>query len=142
MVGREQSFAEMSHSGDASLLLVLLCFLDVSAITKTVLRRAGTPRKCWNELGEVGEVLPSQSGVSPSLLAIICCEVKLDEAISALVTTSVLHVNANSGDLSLPIQTRDSILRRLDNGTQTYWRSQALLLICHGFPRDKYLEPR
>jgi len=142
MVGCEQSFAEMSNSGDASLLLVLLCSLDVSTIAKTVLRRAGTPRKCWNELGEVEEVLPSQSGLNPSLLAIICSEVKLDEAISALVTTSVLHVDANSGDLSLPVQTRDSILGRPDNGTQTYWRSQALLLICHGFPRDKYLEPK
>jgi len=142
MVGCGQPFAEMSNSGDASLLLVLLCFLHVSAIAKTVLRRAGTPRKCWNELGEVEEVLPLQSGLSPSFLAIIISDAKLDEAISALVTTSVLHINANSGDLSLPVQTRDSILGRLDNGTQTYWRSQALLLICHGFPRDKYLEPK
>ena len=141
-VGCEQSFAEMSNSGDASLLLVLLCFLDVSAIAKTVLRRAGSSRKCWHELGEVAEMLPSHSGLSPSLLMIICSEAKLDEAISALVKTSVLHVNANSGGLSLPIQTRDSILGRLDNGTHTYWRSQALLLICHGFPRDKYLEPK
>jgi len=86
MVGCEQSFAEISNSGNASLLFILLCLLDISAIAKTVLRRVGTPRKCWNELREIEEVLPSQSRLMLSLLAIIYSEVMLDEAIPSLVT--------------------------------------------------------
>ena len=138
----EQSIAKMPKSDDACLLLVLLCFLDVSVIAKGVLKRAGITRKCWNELGEVEEVLPSQSGLCAGLLEVICSEAKLDEAIAALATTSLLSVNAASGDMSLSMQTRDHTLGLLDSDTKSYWKSQALLLICHGFPRDKYLEPR
>lgn len=132
----------MPNSDDACLLLVLLCFLDVSAIAKGVLKRAGVPHKCWNELGEVEEMLPSQSELCASLLEIMCSEAKLDEAIAALATTSLLSINAASGNMSLSIQTRDRTLGLLDNDAKTYWKSQAMLLISHGFPSDKYLEPR
>lgn len=141
-VRAEPLIAELSNPDDVSLLLVLLCFLDISSIRRSVLVRGGTSRGCWNELGEVEEVWPSHSGLNPGLVEMMSDTVRLTAAVEVLVAACLLHASANSDELSISTQTRDRIFERLDDDIQRHWRYQALFLVCHGFPREHYLEPR
>jgi len=138
----DKSNTVVLDSDDSSLLLVLLCFLDVFVIQKDVLIRGGTPHKRWNKHGEIDEISPSESGINEHLIEICSDEGRLNAALEILVTASLLHANPDFQELSMTLYTRDRIIARLPDNAKICWKYQALLLVCHGFPRDQHLEPR
>ena len=80
-------------SKEASILLLLFCFLDASNISETMLDRACSPQKRWSRTGEMLELAPIDAGLNSGLVALIKDEVAFDDAIEKLLSFSLIHLN-------------------------------------------------
>jgi hypothetical protein len=131
-------------SKEASNLLLLFCFLDASGISETMLYRGCSPQKRWNRQGEMAEVTAADIGLDSDLVALIRNEMDFDAAIEKLLSFSLIHRNndvSGARSFSLHPLVQHCASRRVSPETKKKWRMQAILLVCHAFPRDKYLDP-
>lgn len=131
-------------SKDASDLLLLFCFLEPSSISETMLSRGCSPQKRWNRQGEMAEVAPIDAGLDSALVAFIRNEMDFDAAVDKLLSFSLIRRNNDvneSRSFSVHPLVQHCASQRVPQAVQKKWKLQALLLICHAFPRNKYLEP-
>ena len=130
-------------SGDAKILLLLFCFLDASNISESFLHRTCTPQRRWSDQGEIVEISAEAEGVDPKLVSLILHEARFDAAIEKLESFSlVIRKNDEHGLKKLivhPLVQSFTALRYPPEFViQCKW--QAILLICHAFPRSRYLD--
>lgn len=131
-------------SKDASDLLLLFCFLEASGISETMLYRGCSPQKRWDRQGEMAEVAPTDAGLDSGLVALIKNEMDFDAAVDKLLSFSLIRRNNDvneSRSFSVHPLVQHCASQRVPQAIQKKWKLQALLLICHAFPRNRYLEP-
>ncbi|GAM33879.1 hypothetical protein TCE0_013r01096 [Talaromyces pinophilus] len=132
------------ESPDAVLLLLLFSFLEPSSIPEMVLHRGSTPQKRWGRNGEVTEVSAEDEGVDDRLTKVIQGDMEFDAAVENLLSLSLISCNKESNGLrsfSIHPLVQYCSTQRLSPSEVDKWRWQALLLICHAFPRNRYIEP-
>jgi len=142
----EMNFEQVEKSSeDARRLMLLFCYLDTADIREATLDRACTSQKRWSHDGEVTEVAPSASGVDEDLICMVLDEVRFDDAIEVLGSFSLIYINEDEQTglrkFSIHPMVQYCALQRVAPDVQSYWRAQAIALICHAFPRDEVLEP-
>lgn len=131
-------------SKEASMLLFLFCFLDASNISETMLDRACSPQKRWDRAGEMSELAPMDAGLNSDLIALIKDEVAFDDAIEKLLSFSLIHLDNDVNGLrnfSVHPLVQHCASQRFPSSLQDQWRLQAVLIVCHAFPRNNYLDP-
>ena len=131
-------------SKEAFTLLLLFCFLDPSNISEMMLDRACSPQKRWNRIGEMSEIEPIDAGLNSSFVALIKDEVAFDDAIEKLLSFSLIHLDNDVNGLrnfSIHPLVQYCASQRVPSQLRDEWRLQAVLVVCHAFPRNKYLEP-
>ncbi len=129
-------------SGNAALVLVLLCFLDSSQITTGVLYRGSTVQNRWSECGETEEATAYQAGLVHEVVALLSDNTELDLAFRNLLAASAIRTEPRT--TGPPIYTVDDqvkirVYENLPRIVRSFWRRQALILVSHGFPR-RYLD--
>lgn len=132
------------ESPDAVNLLLLFSFLEPSCIPELILHRGSSPQKRWGSNGEVIETRAEDEGIENCLTNVIQGDLEFDIAIEKLLSFSLISCNKESGGLrnfSIHPLVQYCAVQRLSPSEVTRWRWQALLLICHAFPRNRYLEP-
>lgn len=132
------------ESPDAVNLLLLFSFLEPSCIPELVLHRGSSPQKRWGSNGEVIETRAEDEGVENCLMNVIQGELEFDIAVEKLLSFSLISCNKESGGLrnfSIHPLVQYCAVQRLSPSELNRWRWQAILLICHAFPRNRYLEP-
>ena len=125
-------------------LLLLFSFLSPSRIEEFVLYRGVSPQKRWDKNGEVCEVPAEAEGVECTLIELIRDEMKLDAAIEKLRSFSFISSKKDSNGLrifSIHPLVQYCVGERMEASVVRNWTCQAILLICHAFPRNRYLEP-
>ncbi|KUL81633.1 hypothetical protein ZTR_09651 [Talaromyces verruculosus] len=141
----EINFKQLEQeSPDAILLLLLFSFLEPSSIPEIVLHRGSTPQKRWGRNGEVTEVSAEDEGVDERLTKVIQGDMEFDAAVEKLLSLSLISCNKESNGLrsfSIHPLVQYCSTQRLSPSEVDKWRWQALLLICHAFPRNRYIEP-
>ncbi|KAF8426994.1 hypothetical protein EV426DRAFT_636094 [Tirmania nivea] len=141
----EVNFKQIEHdSEDAMDLLLLFSFFEPSVISEAVLHRGSTPRYRWDEKGEVTEVQAEVNGVAGSLVRLIQDEMAFDAAIEKLRSVSFVSCNSETNGMrnfSVHPLVQECAVLRTPSPVANKWRWQAILLICHAFPRNRYLEP-
>jgi hypothetical protein len=140
-VNFEQVERDSKHASD---LLLLFCFLEPSHIPETMLWRGCSPQRRWDRHGEMVDVAPEDVGVDESLISLITNEMDFDAAVDKLLSFSLIRREADLNgfrSFSLHPLVQHCALQRVSGAVQHRWRVQALLLVCHAFPRNKYLDP-
>lgn len=132
-------------SSDARNILLLFSFLESSCIPESVLHRGSSPQRRWGNSGEVVEIRAEDEGVDICLINVIQGDLEFDMAIEKLLSFSLISCNRESDGLrnfSIHPLVQYCVAQRLSPVEVSKWRWQALLLICHAFPRNKYIEPQ
>ena len=124
-------------SADAECLMMLLAFLANQEIPTDLLYRGASPRKRWDEGGEIVGTDAAYLGLSDDLIR-ICSPEKLPNTLSKLQSMSVI-IWISKSNFKLVETERNVILRRLPSSTYSFWRLQALILASRSIPW-KYLE--
>lgn len=141
----EVNFKQIENdSKDAIELLLFFSFLEPSVISEAILHRGSTPRYRWDENGEVIEVQAEADGVDSSLIRLIQDEMAFDAAIEKLRSVSFVSCNRDTDGMrnfSVHPLVQECAVQRIPSPVANKWRWQAILLICHAFPRNRYLEP-
>lgn len=141
----EVNFEQLQQdSEDAAALLLLFSFFEPSAISEMVLHRGSLPQPRWSEDGEVAEVSPEDDGVEIELTKLIRDEMRFDAAIEKLLSFSFISCNKESNSwrsFAIHPLVQYCAVRRTHPLAAEKWRRQAVLLICHAFPRSRYLDP-
>ncbi len=122
-----------------TLLLVLLCFFEGSQITRELLFRGSTPQRRWSQQGDSEEEAPD-TGLHPDLGAILSDLSELGQKFDELERALVIRRDSSTGMTTIDCQIVTLVTDGLSDVVKTFWKHQALLIACHGFPR-KYLEP-
>lgn len=142
----EVNFRQIEQeSPEAAQLLLLFCFLDPGDISEATLLRGCTPQKRWGRDGELTEIPAKDEDVPQSLVAFLNDVMRFDAAIEKLLSFSLVCRN---NDLNEQRSYSDHPLiqycatQRRSQDEQNLWRLQAIVLICHAFPRDQYIEDR
>lgn len=142
----ELSFKELEQdSQDAVAILLLFSFLDPGSIPEILLYRGCTANRRWDDNGEIVDVAAHEEGVEEGLASLIGNEFRLDDAIERLFALSLISCQTgpdNGRTFSIHPLVQHCVIHRLSPGEVKRWRLQALLLVCHAFPRNRYLEPR
>lgn len=128
----------------ASEFLLLLCFLDNVEIPEKMLLRGCSPQPRWSTEGESIYVSAEDEGVDSSLVALIKDEFAFDEVIDKLLSFSLINThidNDGSRKFSLHPLVQYCASQRSTPEVQEKWMLQAICLVCHAFPRNKFLEP-
>ncbi|KAI9847786.1 MAG: hypothetical protein M1837_001679 [Sclerophora amabilis] len=131
-------------SKEASQLLLLFCFLDPANISESMLSRGCSPQKRWSRQGEITDMAAEDAGLDRSLVALLKNEMDFDAAIERLLSFSLIHRNSDlngSRSFSLHPLVQHCASQRVSAVVQDKWRLQAILLVCHAFPRSEYLQP-
>jgi hypothetical protein len=140
----ELNFAQVEKElPEAARLLMLFCFMDAVAITDNMLLRGCTKQNRWNNQGEIEEVSAEVEGVDPYIIRVITDEVFYDNAVEKLMTFSLIMRNNDYNEIrsvSLHPLVQSTASLRLSQAERNKWRSQAMLLVCHSFPRNQYIE--
>lgn len=141
----EVNFEQVKQdSEDAAGLLLLFSFLEPSAISEMVLHRGCLAQRRWSEDGEVAEVSPEDEGVEVELTKLIRDEMRFDAAIEKLLSFSFISCNKESNSwrsFAIHPIVQYCAVQRTHPLVAEKWRMQATLLICHAFPRSRYLDP-
>jgi hypothetical protein len=143
----EVNFRQLERDSiDATNLLLLFCFLDPTDISEITLARGYAPQRRWGPDGEMCEVLPTETGLKPAIVKLLASEMDFDAAIDHLISFSLIERNERSDDItqwksfSLHPLVQYCAAYRLPPDAQAEWRAQAILLLCHSFPQNQYLE--
>lgn len=134
-----EAFPGGIHSDDAKLLLVLLCFLSNSEVPVDLLFRGATPRKRWDNYGEIKETEALHVGLLHELVDLLSDIAKLDNALWELQSLSAISRNSNRTyilDRSILARVSDSLPPQF----HPFWRQQVLVVVYRSIPW-KYLEP-
>ena len=94
-------------------------------------------------MGEVEEVPAQAEGVDENLIKLVTNEMAYDEAVKKLLSFSLVQRNNDfieARSLSLHPLVQYCASKRVSQEDQNRWRVQAILLVCHAFPRDPYME--
>ena len=129
-------------SGNAALVLVLLCFLDSSQITTGVLYRGSTAQNRWSECGETEEVTACQAGLVHEVVALLFDDAELDLALGNLLAAAAIREEPGTTGpttYTMDDQIKIRICENLPRKVRSFWRRQALMLVSHSFPR-RYLD--
>ena len=142
----ELNFEQVEESSnDARKLLLLFCYLDAANIQEATLDRACSSQKRWSHDGEATEVAPLASGIDEDLICAVRDEIRFDDAIEVLRSFSLIYVNEDKmtglRKFSIHPMIQYCASQRIAPDVQNYWRAQAIVLVCHAFPRDEVLEP-
>jgi hypothetical protein len=118
-------------------LLKLLCCLGGIDIPVHMLHRAMCPRIVWNIDGEIDH------REEPDLhLGGLADHDKLQKAVQCLTLYGVLIEKGQSlQDRTYSIIPEMQLYAKQHLTAWDDWRLQALILVCHAFPRDRDLEP-
>ena len=127
------------RSEDAKVLLILLSFLATSEkIPLDLLFRGATPRKRWNELGEIEEVDAIHAGLVPELGSLLSDIPRLNNTFHELVLSSAVSENSDQ------VYTVDEAVARVHESLSpelhSFWRYHALVIAYRAIPW-KYIEP-
>ncbi len=116
--------------------LKLLCFLGGVDVPLSMLWRAKSPRKVWGRNGEIEDIVETELQVDPPE-----DKTEIDHFARQLSHWGVLEMKKGEGEEQL---------FTIDPALQIYvqhfmpntedWKLQALILVCHTFPRDRDLE--
>jgi hypothetical protein len=116
-----------------------LAFFDGDAgIPLSILSRAGAPLRIWDTNGEPKDVTPTEAAIEPELAFILCDPERLQLAINQLKFHCLLNVDSNDKVLRMHACTRAMHQQSMLDPDR--WMLQAVLLVCHAFPMDAYLE--
>ncbi|KAL9634730.1 MAG: hypothetical protein Q9164_003919 [Protoblastenia rupestris] len=142
----ELNFEQVEKSSeDARKLMLLFCYLDAANIREATLDRACSLQKRWGYDGELTEVAPSASEIDEDLVYMVQDEIRFDDAIEVLSSFSLIYINEDEQTglrkFSIHPMVQYCASQRVAPEVQSYWRAQAIALICHAFPRDEVLEP-
>ena len=140
----EINFAQVEHdSQDSSNLLLLFCFLDGAKIPERMLLSGVSPQLRWGLDGEMVNITAEEDGLDGSLVALIKDEFAFDDAIEKLLSFSLIHWYSNTdGTRSFSVHplVQYCASQRVPLTTQNKWRLQAMYLVCHAFPREKFID--
>ena len=129
-----------THSEDANILLVLLCFLATrEKVPVNLLFHGATPRKRWGVHGKIEEIDAVCAGLVPELGRLLSDMPRLSNAFNELDLLSVVSKNADQ------IYTVDeTVVGRVRKGLSpelhSFWGCQALVIAYRSIPW-KYIEP-
>ena len=133
-----------NESDDASMLLLLLSFLNPSRIEEVMLCRGTSPQRRWNEDGTACEVNAEDEGVASDLVQLLQDEMRLDQAVEKLRSFSLISLTMGKNDRRLflihPL-VQYCATQRIPSAKACYWTKQAISLVCHALPRNHYLDP-
>jgi len=140
----ELNFKQVERESEAAVrLLLLFCFLEPTKISEVVLHRGTIAQNRWGEDGEVKEVTAEAEGLEPSLVTLIQNEMDFDTAIEKLRSFSFVSCTKDTNGLrsfSVHPLVQYCATQRISPQIANTWRQQAILLICHSFPRNRYLD--
>ena len=108
-----------------------------------MLLRGYTPQKRWNERGEIEEISAETERIDEDLIKLMTNEMAYDEVVEKLLSFSLVRRNNDFNEarsLSLHPLVQYCASKRVSQADQNRWRLQAILLVCHAFPRDQYME--
>ena len=141
----EMNFIQVeTDSPRASDLLQLFCSLDASDIPELLLARGSSLQNRWGQDGEIFKLDAEEAGLDHSLVDIITNEEAFDAAIDKLQSFSLIQGRIDdkgSRSFSVHPLVQHCAVQRMSPDSCAKWRLQAILLVCHAFPRDQYLEP-
>ncbi|KAL9121254.1 MAG: hypothetical protein Q9187_002189 [Circinaria calcarea] len=141
----EVNFKQVERDSEAaSNLLLLFCFLDAGDIPETMLSRGCSSQNRWDCQGEISKATAAEGGLDPDVIDLVMNEMRFDAAIEKLLSFSLIQLQINANGLrsfGLHPLVQYSASQRVPTTIQNRWRLQAILLVCHAFPREKYLEP-
>lgn len=133
------------ESPDATCLLLLFSFLEPSSIPEAVLHRGSSPQKRWGVDGEVIEIRAEDEGVEECLIKLIQDDLGFDMAVEKLLSFSLISCTKETDGSRIffihPL-VQYCAMQRSTPLEVNRWRWQALLLVCHAFPRNRYIEPQ
>ena len=140
----ELTFRQLEEEpNNAYNVLLLFSCLEPSSITEELLHRGTAAQKRWNQQGEVHEVLAQDEDVDDLVIQLVQDEVDFDISIEKLRSSSLVSCMKNADGLRLftihPL-VQYCVTSRIPESELITWRLRATLLICHAFPRDRYLE--
>ncbi|KAH8693287.1 hypothetical protein BGW36DRAFT_362808 [Talaromyces proteolyticus] len=122
-----------------TILAYALTYLDGDAgIPRSILARAGRSLRTWGSNGEPATVTPEEAGIEPTLSALLSSPEQLQTAINRLKDSGLVDMDGDGGVLWMHAGTRARCKLLLQYPNR--WMVQAILLVCHAFPRDRYLE--
>lgn len=140
----EVNFAQVENDApEAARLLLLFSLLDAAAISDEMLLRGSTPQKRWATNGEIEDMSPAAAGLDPFLIKLFSDELSYDDAVEKLLSFSLVRRNNDFNEtrsISLHPLVQYSASMRVTSAEQSKWRLQAILLVCHAFPRNQYIE--
>lgn len=128
-------YLEDNEPPEVSELLTLLCCLGGLDVPVRMLSRANAPRIVWGSDGE-------KEGQFERNLKIgdLASAVSAGKPVEPLVNYGlIVRKGTGGGDETLSVE--PSILKSAQKLMQswTYWREQAMILVCHTFPRGRDL---
>lgn len=129
----------------AACLLRLLSILEPSPVPEVLLRRGSGSCRRWAENGEILEVGAEAEGVDREIITLLQSMEVFNDAVGKLLSFSLIGCEkALDGGRIFSIHplVRQYVISHLSPRDASEWRWKALLLVCHAFPRDGYLEPR
>ena len=141
----EMNFEQVElESKDASILLHVFCFLDGSNIPEIMLQRSASSQHRWGPDGEVFESDVGDIGLDRDLVDLVVDEIAFDEAIDKLLSFSLVQTSTDANgfrSFSVHPLVQHCASQRVEAAIQAKWKLQALVMVAHAFPRNKYLEP-
>ncbi|MCJ1314213.1 hypothetical protein MMC25_007893, partial [Agyrium rufum] len=139
----EINFAQVERDSQASSdILLLCCFLDGAKIVERMLVEGVSPQVRWGPDGEKVNLAAEEDGVDKDLVALITDEIAFDEAIEKLLSFSLIQCfDTSDGTRTFSVHplVQYCASQRVPLKRQNKWRSQAIRLVCHAFPREKFL---
>ena len=123
-------------------LLLIFSFLGGPNVPKTILIRGRSPRRRWDESGEIKETTAVEAGLDPDLFAFLSNELALNQAINILASHSPLEVNThtdNQQTFTLDPHLLRNITQQLPQAEKAKWSPQACVLTCQALFRGRSL---
>lgn len=125
------------QSNDAGLLLSVLTFFDPAGVSISVLEEGYWPQNRWDEDGNIQAIQPTSVGLNWLLVSLISDQTRFQQAIDCLCASSMLKIEQKQQSISVQADIYLQVQESMEAERQVYWKNQALLLICHAFPRDR-----
>ena len=121
---------------------MLFYFLD-AAITDNMLLRGCTGQNLWSACGENKQLTAISVSIDPYIVNLITDEVGYDDAVEKLLASSLIRRNNDYNEVrsvSLHPLVQSTATLQVSLADQNKWRTQAILVVCHAFPRDQFIE--
>ncbi|EED23977.1 conserved hypothetical protein [Talaromyces stipitatus ATCC 10500] len=122
-----------------------LAYLDGDAgILRSLLMRAGRSQRRWSLEGKPQDVSPMDTGIASDLVEVLSSAERLQTAVNQLCVQGAVVLCMYPGGEGRDVLRMDAGTRakyKLNSVTNSHHTMlQALLLVCHAFPADAYLD--